>query len=457
MISPESLKAVEVMAVEMAKKGVRLAPLGDTPLQMLFEACAKDHVTSQGELPKPPDLLTRSQRLTLDGVDQHEVYLEEFAERVSQSVGTMVAIARNQINPMVTELMGRIDEAMKLTAKTQLPFQIQMIFRHAIFKNSAMDELTRRYQKGEPEPPVLRGLDWPEMSLAELKKGLVSHVGRVDQDLMTFLKTCGDDQIQACYKVTFQQEPSPCVLDPAEQALLIFFWCENWLNDIPEQVLGSLSEIQALLTKMKSYQGRILQRAIEDYARSIKYRQIVLYAPSVRTRSEPIRVLGENYNDWLKEGGSPELLMGSVLLGEKVSFAMAPERREAAMKAYYKDVRLQDYERNSLLRIKVMEAVRSYVMAEIETCATEVQPDARRDYFAFLKQRPYHTHIDLGPWVRELLASVFFTGSRALNILQSMDEIMAQQPDMEAREAATFAAIDLVVLYLAGMMEARYV
>ena len=456
MISPESLKAVEVMAIEMAKKGLRLSPIGDTPLQLLFEACEKDSVVHQGDAPSSPDLLTRSQRRGLDNEQPHEVYLVQYADLVSQSVATMVDIARNEINPMVKELVAQIEEAISQASSDRQPFQIQTVFRKSIFKNTAMEEMTARYRKGETLTPVVRGGDWPDMTLAELKQGLVSHVSRIDQDLQAFLKTCRDDQIQACYEVNFQLKPSPCVLDPAEQAVLVFFWCDNWQRELPERVLGSVSELQSLLTKMKSYQGRVLVNAIDDYARSVKYRQIVLYAPRPSHRAEPIRVQGENYNDWLKEGGSPELLMGAILTGQVIGFGMAEERRAAALKAYYKDIRMQDYERNSLQRIKVMEAVRAYVFAKIRELDSGAKADARKDYFAFIELRPYHTHRALGPWVRELLAMVFFKSSRALNILQDMDDIMTQHPDMEVREAATFAAIDAVVLYLAGMIDLRY-
>lgn len=164
-----------------------------------------------------------------------------------------------------------------------------------------------------------------------------------------------------------------------------------------------------------------------------------------------IRVNGDNYNRYLKDGGTPEAVMGAALMGRggvvtrDYLFSHASAIVEtydayvASQQAQLKSMRAEAY------RVVLPQALFDYVkdMEEYKGRIVELRESiwAKMDMVAL-------NEADIYPAVRQLVCTVLYPKADTLKVLSRMDELLRNNPDMDSADASTACYSSLLVDYL---------
>ena len=463
MFTPKTLTEADSLARDLTARGIRLSPVGDSPLQTLCSnsMSIKKVFTDTNDVVN--SLLKNSELIDLEGRNKHSVLMGQFTWGLSESLSTSISIARNEVNPMVRECVDLINFKLNDGLVRNTGIQIEPVFMYDILKKGNLEELVDKY-KTHSVTKVTWGVDvWPAMTPDDLRSSAKDKSKTLDSQIDSLLKDIDDSLLLAIYNYLFKEDPLGDILrggsvkDTSLIEILGFLWSDKWLRDIPEGVNLPLQTLRLNLTDLKANCGKKINDRLVKFERMCSQKSFILKLPDLQSGDKVFLVQGEIYNLWLKESGTPEILIGHYLSGGTGSFNnITPEEEKRYTHLFRLDTDIRRQEFNFIKGSLITKIVSDYVDESILDLKAD-RTIVRKRFNEKVKSCPYNENGDLDRWLRKIICYTFFPDTDSLEILTNIDSILENSPEMEPREAATLATVSLVSDWLYSAIQTEKV
>ena len=314
---------------------------------------------------------------------------------------------------------------------------------------------------------------YPEMDGLELEERMVTGIARFDGYLKTVLDDVEPDLPLTIYNSVFRASGvdlysglfnASLARRKRFVALITQLVAKSFLEKPPETTNSSLSDFNDNCATFLQQSGRTLYRMVKERERFNAENRLITFFPQPGSTNQAIEVVGEVYTRWLEEGGSPELLMGACLSGNReVSYPGLLEDKEKYLKVYSRAEQMHKSKaaanRTSAMVDETRRVVSEYIRSLSTDDKTIIDP---KDVLLKRLGESLGTitcgqSTDCYCYVREVVCNVFYPHTNALTILKLIDEAIEENPKLSVREAGTVATIDIVATWVASMIDvSRY-
>lgn len=459
MLSKELMGSAYPLAQVMARKGLALRVVGDSPLAELTALCAappievvdgEEHVVEADER-----LLETASAESFDGVAEHEEAMCELVASAAKAVDFAMDQARNVVLPKVKAVAEFALAAGDSRAASVEPLTIQPVFLNPIYSSPELADMIAPFAASMPNnvAPVRLTHSWSDMGSA-----LRSGDGAVDS-LAGQLYAGREDDVKSVWERFFAAVPGQYrdgdlskELADNDHALAVFLGANQLMahDEAPEGLDVSLGQYRTYLAQVREQAAAALGYRLKNANAAISAKTLVISAPVKASATDKvsgvIAVNGDVYNQWLAEGGTPEALLGAVLTGVAPHYDRLLPQVDQLASAWNIAV--------GALETKAKFARQAGLLDGLRTALIDVARELTdggtidNDIYGLIDERLRHFHVkdldDVYGVARKAVCRIFFPHTDAEKILNAMDAVCASKPDMPKREAALLVMIDYV-------------
>lgn len=232
------------------------------------------------------------------------------------------------------------------------------------------------------------------------------------------------------------------------------------LADVPEDAVGQLSKYEGGLADLRDQMLVVMNGALSEYQHQLQNKVL---AVAYRGYNRSVIVNGPVYREWLENGGSPELMLGSLLSNNPGYTAEEFSARGDQFRRQWDGFCVlhnadSDLRRSVFLRGIYLTCFGESLgnIAAFEETFRKENPNFAEQAMsraeAYLSSTGITALVDLEGICLELMAGIRFDYTPSKMILQDIDGVMKSTPNADIREAALVAAANYLALYLVGQM-----
>lgn len=502
MIHTQTIGVVYPLAELLAKKGVQVTAIETTPVDKLIGAGLlpvgtvlnknDDGATVTAEfIPTIEEkILGGSLTKNAYGEVTHDVVMDDLVESISKIVKANLDLSKNVVNPIVKAVV--LETETFITAANNIrktDIEVKAIFLPTIANSSILEELLSKYSEVPTDPTELvvkfdatkytGGLDKPAL-LALAKTGADSF----DSELESLCKGLSEDYVVNLFKSIFifagvTEDGGNWGIKTLKgltyngyadvnkfiTPLLVHLWARKLAVEIPDGANVGLATYKAEMAKLVSQTAVRAYSALESFNRDIKANVLVFDMPTgsfgdTTSSTVCIKVLGEVYNKFLNAGGSPETLMGSFITTKETGYTKLLEGKETFEKEWTRREKILDTKVRLNHFNNAVEGLKRAVAIQIVDLDPELLPVPK----AVLHERLNEAitllygnfYEDLWTYARKIVCNVMFPHTDALAILCAIDNVSKNSPEMEVREAALIATMEIVTDWVSKLLKVTY-
>lgn len=473
MINNNSVDAVYTLVDRLEGRGQVARPMPGTPLDALVRA-GIDPVVSYVDVNSPDSpysIIEESKCVDAAGIAQHQVTLDTLADTIAATVEANMNTARNVVNPLVQQMVDTFERRVG-TARANAENVVAIVpdFYQKIWANPVITGMVEIYAEAPMRQKKL-SVSFPNLDAGQLVELMKTGSSRFDDELTEFVEQIGAEAVIDVYASLFsltKQYPNleaSDLLSPYHQnrdfLLVAHLLARKLLQSPPEGLEISLVEYREYVAFLVEQSGRAVCRVLEKRDSDVKNRTLVTSYPVERLAQAvdqvEIRVNGEVYNTWLKEGGTPETLFGAYVSDQARSYTRLLAEREQYESVWKREVQIiQTRVRFEMINIK-MDALRAAIQDVINESDEAQVPGSRTEMHAHAKAElakvtaPMLDNIYV--LARRLVCRSMFDRTDAEKILVAIDEAAKANPDMDIQEAVLIGAAEYVSLWIASQIQ----
>lgn len=503
MLQNQIINITERMTFELIDAGVSISPLPGSPLAFAVNACYNPYNTeSVVDVPtgdNAGNILTELasnyvrkvaediQKTEPNGVTvRHDTVIAEAVRVVSQAIRGNVSVAQNIVLPVVKSAWESVVQTMKdVESNFRIVLSVSPDVLGDVWNDAALLESVERYRDslGVGDAPILSVhkprtqdeiFDLLKTGSARFDKLLRSYAEQLNSQatFMSVVSIYNNYFVNGRYDETaipvLDNNYTPSVNDfmgttPYERTrtLLIHFIAKSLRASPDEGIDMSAQDYDHQMSRLIADTGRGIIRVLERRERDIRAKKLVFSYPydgSETNSSNPsdavIRVNPEVYNDWLKAGGRPEVLFGAFVTDYNTNYTELLEKADDYISAWGRRRAVLLSGQESAKMHVLIGAVRTAVEKVIREMDKDHLPeDGNERMSERLREELKNIRLtqmdDLYVLVRQVVCHVIFPNKQALDILERMDKIALDNPDIPIREVATAAVIDILTSWIA--------
>jgi hypothetical protein len=471
MLTLNALFSVNESANQLADAGMAAVPVPGSPLDQLTQLCMPletiggQRRSDMLDCDVPADLVNCSKYKDLGGNYLHDDAMENFVSLASVIVAKNLDMARNRANPMIKEVVdSAVGYADAKAMSTLSPMNVMVEYYPLPYNCPILGELVSRYSD-IPNNDMKLTVIFQPMAAGEIRKNAVTGISRLDEDVMSWLENVSDETVEGIYNDVFGERAktlndvmTTLATRPA-CSLLVFLLARRFKDNIPDGLNIDLGSYKEYVTTLMGQAGRVVASVIRLRADNDRADYMVKSFPDyvdsyLGVPSGQIKVNADVYNRWTKAGGVPEALFGAIhagetslnytkLLGESDRFVEIWRRATALMKTRVEFDRFNHFLEG--LRQALLNQVGT-MDASLRVFTDQAYKERITDHLARVKEggvdAPWHV-------ARKLVCRVFFPHTEAEAVLLAIATQVKLNPDMELREAALLATVDIVTTWVA--------
>lgn len=473
MLLENTLWAVQPLAEKLEKSGITLVPYGETPLSALINASDPTALVSPiGPNDSPVQyfdgLLKGSSYRGVDGLVKHDVVMDEVVKVIARTVGQNLDVARNQVNPIIKKVVEDVQKGIG-TRQASLTQKLAVVpdFFASIWDSPVVDGMVNRYTETPvSDAPMNFSIEQP----VNIEEALRSGAGRFDEEIKAFLDTLPIGYAAKVWDEAFNGSNGAMTLTQLvnvgsrdrDAILILHLFARRMLNQVPEGVRTDLSTFRDNMASVVEQSGRAIARILEKRQLDLQRKNLVISYPSLpyemlRDGDGIIRVNGVVYNQWLEAGGKPEALFGAFLSDKMRTYDGLLTHTPELCKIWEREERV--------LGIKARSDAMTNAIASIRDAITSVINDIPEDQLMVSRSVMHErlmeslTYInakrleDIYTLCRKIVCRVIFPHTDAEKILNTIDELANANPEMEIREVALLATVDVVTDWICQLFK----
>jgi len=460
MLKQSSIFAANPVAEFFADRNLRLTPVDNTPLMdlsVLSYSAVTDLTESEMTVTEYSSaLMAGSMTKDLSGVPQHDITMDELVTVAKGSVTNMLQHAKTVAMPVVNEIYSDADALITSYISTANRHSIQTDFLESIFDNQIFLGFIEKYADVAKRHTSTDSHIYPELTGEQLLKMLSTGITRVDADVEKLLAALPDRTLMITYNNSFRGILDASIeVSERVSAVITYLLARAFELEVPENTEVDLSVYKLATANIASQAGRAAFQAVAKRKLANDSRQLLLNIPHPSTFNDAIVVNGEVYNRWLKDGGTPEILLGMTIRGDRITnYDTLLKLKDELEGAYQRNERLQitaaSANKLSLLKDSTYRAMATYIRSLDEDVNTAVLFTKLRNGLDAIPANENTVPFD---YVRKVVCEVFYSHTKSLLILEQIDRICAADKTVEPREAATLVVIDVVCDWIVSQME----
>lgn len=480
MLRETSVDSVMTLANKVADAKIVVEALPQSPLAQAVEACytpilESTYIKDASLYDVRYRLLDASRTAGVDKVVKHDQVMENIVDVISKSVTGSLNLAKNVVNPIVKAVVGDAELAIRAADIKQVNIlSVMPDFFKKLWLSPVFETMVDRYSDApinEVQIMRIHAQKTPE----EINQLVNTGASRFDTEVQQWVAEMPADFLLSVYNDFFaKEEYAPGQPQVAkynvfndvlngtgnrEVVLAIHLISRKLKGDIQEGLNMDLGDYREYMTKVMEQSGRALCRILEKRTRDLKNRTLLVSWPAttpelVNADTGVITVMGEVYNDWLAEGGAPEILFGSYLTDKNGGYNALLQAGAEYKKAWQRQA--------ALLRTHAMSSRYNTALVAIRNAVTKQINAIPDEQLVVVSRAALHKRLveeldgvsgrdleDLYGVARKVVCRVMFAHTDAEKILAAIDEVGRANPDMDIREAALYGTIDYVVAWMA--------
>lgn len=492
---------------QLTDAGLVSSPRAGTPLAELYSASYPDGLHGEATyyengLPRSrdtfigsSDVIEASMVKEIDGSSTHDHLIEKYSHLAARSVQDSLLLARTVVNPMIREALKDVHARIDETINTNLNrIAIVPVKTPEALLSPAIADLVSRYDDTAFEDVEIQHI-FPDLNVEQIIDAAMTGSKSYDADLRNFLESLGSEKIRAIYQgvfssnvatdmneqdmimmVSFNRNNSPANLSyyvtypqfynesSKEASLLSFLLAKKFLNDVPEGIDMNISDYKAYVSHVMEQSGRVLAIYLRKQADQFKRQSLVLNYPQRNPEAiyamdnAKIEVDGHLYEEWLRQGGSPEIILGAFVKGDLKEIdqgAALIENAESYKEAWNRFYGLLKTEQMSKVFNITVAAVRDVVSKMIATSDENLglnRAESQECLASIIEGLALYDTKNVHALVRDVICDTMFPRKNVKKILTLVDHYAEENAQMPILEAAYWATMDLVVEWVASMI-----
>lgn len=236
---------------------------------------------------------------------------------------------------------------------------------------------------------------------------------------------------------------------------------KNLVKVVPETVRVPISTYNDAIVSLDAVLDNKVAMYIKAMEANTNIGKVILKGENLNE----VIVIKDNYNKFLNNGGSPEAIYGAIL--DKVSSLdinnltkdkdMYTNKWDTYLKNESIKAKLGTLEQHRIAyRLGVTELFNNFMDDDLKsTIPDEIVNNINEVTIAFLNSKKPEKLFDVNDIVEDFITEVLFGHTNAEEFIKYMKHYSRLNPNITAKEAATYASADLVTDYLLTMIEIR--
>lgn len=474
MIHNKTFDAAYPLAEKLASKGLRVTPIETTPLDQLIGA---GHVCGEraGEATDiVAQIINGGVHKDISGVCKHDVVMEELVEVISKTVKANLHISKNVVNPIIQEAVNSVEKGILVAKGTKKShIAISPILHSNIWNSGALSDMVEKYGETRHNTVPLN-LSFPfEVTRDSVLQLAKTGASAFDRELESLFSSFTDDVAERTFKLLFSENSFERasnlneVLTSVDKdgVILVHLYARKLMQEIPQGVNSSLEEYKLYISDILSQSGKYVYSLMEKRDFTTKGRQLIASFPTglsqLGNALVTIRVNGDVYAKWLKDGGTPEAIFGSFVSSQERGYTALLEDKEQFEAHWNRRLRLletterfDDFNNAQQIIDEVVtdiinnDEVVDDLVIELSGVSRETLHGLLKDSLNGLSGKFYN---DIYKTVRKVICNVIFPHTDALNTLIAIDDVSEEYPTIDIREAGLLATIEIISTWIAKL------
>lgn len=481
MINEYSLLASEILAKNLADRGVAVVSKGDSYLSNitgLSDIAAV--IQSEGEL-------SLNQKIqTLYNNPVHAEALDKLVKNINYANTSILTIAKNNVIPLVNFMADRYSTYIATAQNNAvLPLTVDVVEDDAYWENDLFREAVASMPVDYTDVVNLT-ITFPNKERDELllmsKTGFARFDNLLTEAISKYEAASGIDVYEDVWSSIFSKTGARYLsrLDdyykgdstiiqyhlPVLWAILRYLTNES---NIPSGVIGSIVDYRTFISNALVSVNSMLNTFIQGYDRSKKAKKMVIAFPGVLVdgkRQQVIRVRKTLYNEFLAGGGSVDAVLGSAISDREDTVPGLLEKKEdyeSNWREHYALINstitseIREIKRLSIKKA-LIETAQEYEKQQLALDNPDIDPNAetisyRYQHWSDLPQdiQTYVEHLDdhklseINYISQQLICDLLFANTDVFKILDLINEYGKKDTNTNAKTALTLAVVDYVV------------
>lgn len=483
MLKNASLSAIFGLAKKLADSKVFLEPHAGTPLAAAVTACYTPTIDIQRTFEGDPteiayQIASDSRTPGLDDIPPHDKAMGEIVRVLGASVQNSLHLARNVVKPIIAAVVQDVDAAVKAsTVKMASVMSVHADVYEDIWGSGVLESMVDKYRDAPVMSDAVIPNALPLLTNDQMLGLLKTGSARFDKEVMDWVADIGPEFVFDTYANYFavraegyEPQPDPGIqfqyltgTTPLERrrTLIIHLMARRLLQETPAGVDMAAGDYRDLLTSVLEQSGRGINRVLDVRERDRKQRRLVTNWPlenaEYQTANPEMAIVSVNndvYDAWLKEGGCPEILFGAAITDHESSYTALLEKGEDYMRAWMRrSATIRSGQKSDTFNI-TLGALRDAVTKQINTLSDDLvlnqtrapMHEKLREELSELTARQCE---DVWCCAKHVVCTTMFGHTDARKILDAVDAIGTDNPDMDPREVALLATIDILTRWVA--------
>ena len=470
------------LATLAANKGLVISPVQGTPLAELVKinndllnASCSVHSLEATDNDLLNDFVNNVSECTVSETENsHDNLMDAYIADISKAVSSHIGFAKNVVRPVIMEM---VEEVQKSLGETILPsslFKIEMSELPKPMQNAGFETSISKFSEKPFIAPVSQFyLD--EISPQGILELMQTGSKEYDDCIKEWFVNKGDLFFMDIWNNLFRDfkegKPSQAfnfttaltvsvTNEIVDTALAIHLISRKLYDEVPDNTKLTLSQFRDLAAQYREASGIKLNQEYIRYANILKNKTLVA---TIDQDGKGCRVNGAVYRDWLKSGGSNEVLLG-MLVGKQSLFtqSLINENKEQFLKDWNSFVLFSNTsEKNkSFNRFKdVLTLSFSKILCEMSdvekesiagmTAYTQKVNEIFNSELLKLKTSDVN---DVFTVCLSLICKARFYYTDAEKILTGINDAVKANPSIDIREAALLSSIEYIVDYISDQL-----
>lgn len=465
MLTESILNSATPLADKYATRNIRLLAIESTPLHELCNVSGP--VAAVGCTPTVETILELANNVS--PMNQHDLIGTECAATCANTVAYTLNLARNVVNPIITRVLESVEASMNVpTDVSSTRIAIRLVQYPPLYKNRAfIAEVDRFFDVGMQQfkvMPILKPDNWLEL----LKTGN----GTLDREIRKWVDTIPEATLETYWGILFQlpmakvnfeaSDPSKVInaySDDLAAPLFVYLWCRNLIDNPPDNTGMSLAEYNEILTHNSVQCGRIIGAILKKRELEEEQKQVILSYPmqkNICRELATIRVDAEGWAAFLADGGEPEIAFGAWLTDRPTTVDALKAKAVEYLEAWrHEEALLVTMESKQRFSNSVL-AIREAITAEVQRLNPEDKVVESINYSVLIDKLlltlPSNWYENAGEWITTIVCKGMFPHTDVLTYLKKLNECMAKNSKLSAKEAAWLAMVEYVTLWTASLI-----
>lgn len=402
----------------------------------------------------------------------HAAFTDDSVRNCASVVSNCLQAARSDALPLIKAVM----ESFQQVINPDIPYAYRKravvpVAFHPVWSSEYVQDIASAYHDGLNAGAVPAGLilsaDEEQFSdfLAMTKTGLP----QIDAMLADLVSKYDVSALKELFVQTFTHGMIATVQGPASLAegdwindqILIHVWARNLVEMTPEKSAHPLTAYKTGIATVVARSGHNIWNINKVRQNCAEGKVLVL-----AYRGDAVYVHSDIYTTWLKEGGSPEVLLGASLMSGQVRPASTVELSAVAgalvekWNSYVSMTSRSEQENlNAAARIELFKVIRACVDERKAANLVASYEDSMLRLNDLIGLLPTNFIKNPYPFIRDIVLKTFYCNTDVPLFVMAMDEVVCAEEDPsdqhDEEEVATIAVINYTTDWMCKLLSVK--